>query len=135
MQIAGGIAWAAYELGFLLMFFETLPAKDRTRLLTYFNFANTLAFCCGATVGAGLLSTLGCTQQTYFLLFGISSVGRLLCLGILAGGRLPETTLATLRVRILGVRPSAETIDAPVFPSAEPSTAAVSSGTPELVTS
>ena len=45
VQVISGCAWAAYELGFFLMFFEMLPRAQRTRLLTLYNFANAAAIC------------------------------------------------------------------------------------------
>ncbi|WP_235033226.1 MFS transporter [Rubripirellula obstinata] len=121
IQILSGIAWAAYELGFFLMFFETLPANQRTRLLTYYNFANTLAVCLGALTGAAMLATMGCESRTYYWLFGTSSVGRLLCLGLLAGVVLPKGSLKTIRMRILSVRPGAGSVTVPIIASAEES--------------
>ncbi len=119
IQILSGIAWAAYELGFFLMFFETLPAGQRTRLLTYYNFANTLAMAAGAMAGAGLLYVLGCHSESYYWLFAVSSTGRLLCLGVLSGIALPTHSLRTIRMRILSVRPGASSVVSPVTASAE----------------
>ena len=42
-QITAGIAWAAYELAFLLLFFESIPATDRVSVLTLFNLLNSAA--------------------------------------------------------------------------------------------
>ncbi|WP_431192175.1 MFS transporter [Rhodopirellula bahusiensis] len=119
IQILSGIAWAAYELGFFLMFFETLPAKHRTRLLTYHNFANTLAICAGALAGAAILAYWGTTSQTYYYLFGLSSAGRLLCLGLLVGAVLPKHSLKSIGMRVLSIRPGAGSVTAPIIASAE----------------
>ncbi|WP_047813172.1 MFS transporter [Rhodopirellula islandica] len=119
IQILSGIAWAAYELGFFLMFFETLPAKHRTRLLTYHNFANTLAICVGALAGAAILAYWGTTSQTYYYLFGLSSTGRLLCLGLLVGAVLPKHSLKSIGMRVLAIRPGAGSVTAPIIASAE----------------
>ncbi|WP_246420581.1 MFS transporter [Aporhodopirellula rubra] len=119
IQMVSGVAWAAYELGFFLLFFEMLPANQRTRLLTYYNFANTLAVCLGALTGAAILSQFGCESETYYYLFGISSVGRMLCLALLAGIVLPNVSLKAIRMRILSVRPGAASVTAPIIASAE----------------
>lgn len=119
IQILSGIAWAAYELGFFLMFFETLPAKHRTRLLTYHNFANTLAICMGALAGAAILQHWNSEPQTYYYLFGLSSIGRLLCLGLLVGAVLPTHSLKSIGMRVLAVRPGAGSVTAPIIASAE----------------
>ncbi|TWT49590.1 Major Facilitator Superfamily protein [Rubripirellula amarantea] len=119
IQIISGIAWSAYELGFFLMFFETLPASQRTRLLTYYNFANTLAICIGALAGAAILAYWGCQFETYYSLFAISSLGRLLCLGLLVGVVVPTHHLKSIGMRILSVRPGAGSIVSPVLASEE----------------
>lgn len=119
IQLLSGFAWAAYELGFFLMFFETMPPAQRTRLLTYYNFANTLAVCVGAMTGAALMSWIGYTAMGYYTLFGISSSGRLLCLGLLTGISLPRHSLRQIRMRFLSIRLGAGSVVAPVLASAE----------------
>lgn len=119
IQIVSGVAWAAYELGFFLMFFETLPAGQRTRLLTYYNFANTVAVCVGALTGATILSWAGCCSETYYMLFGLSSIGRLMCLGLLVGISVPKHTLISIGARILSVRPGAGSMASPILASEE----------------
>lgn len=118
-QIVSGVAWGAYELGFFLMFFETLPANQRTRLLTYYNFANALAMAVGALSGAALLAWVGCCSEAYFTLFTVSSAGRLLCLGLLLGIVVPKNPLRSIRLRALSVRLGAGSVDAPIVASAE----------------
>lgn len=121
IQLISGTAWAAYELGFFLLFFETLPIAKRTRMLTFYNLGNTTAWCCGALIGASILSWLGTSYNSYLVLFGLSSVGRLLTLALLfrsippqAGFRLPVVRIG---VRVLSVRPSSGGVDAPILPS------------------
>jgi MFS family permease len=117
IQIMSGIAWAAYELGFFLSFFETLPHNQRTRLLTIYNLANTSAICIGALVGWTVLNHFGCHSTTYYFLFGASSIGRLLCLGILIGLALPKRAAKSIAMRILSIRPGAASVSAPVIAS------------------
>ncbi|MCM2374634.1 MFS transporter [Aporhodopirellula aestuarii] len=119
VQITSGFMWAAYELGFFLLFFEMLPASQRTRLLTYYNFANALAMTAGALTGAAILSQLGCESQTYYYLFGISSIGRMCCVALLASIVLPNVSLKSIRMRILSVRLGAGSVSAPIVASAE----------------
>lgn len=115
VQMLSGLLWAAYELGFFLMFFETLPIEKRTRMLTYYNFANMLALCGGAFIGAGLLRWLGGGQSAYFVLFATSSVGRFLALGLLFGADLRTIPVFHVCMRVLGVRLSTSTVDAPIL--------------------
>ncbi|HAC91472.1 MAG TPA: MFS transporter [Planctomycetaceae bacterium] len=76
VQTLSGIGWAAYELGFFLMLFESVPIAGRVRLLTIYNLANTSAWCIGATVGGLLLHQMGTSSLGYYTLFAISTVGR-----------------------------------------------------------
>lgn len=77
------------------------------------------AACLGALTGAAMLATMGCESRTYYWLFGTSSIGRLLCLGLLAGVALPKGSLKTIRMRILSVRVGSVT--APIIASADES--------------
>ncbi len=116
-QIVGGIGWAAYELGFFLLFFEALPVAQRTKMLTYYNVANTTSWCAGALIGGGILAYLGSDERAYLVLFGLSSLGRLFALGLLArtGGR--PLPVRQIGLRVLGVRPNSASVDAPILPS------------------
>ena len=119
MRLCSGVAWTAYELGFLLLFFQTLPANRRTKMLTYYNFGNTLAMFAGASIGAFLLNYLGCTHKAYFVLFGVSSIGRGLALGLLLRTRLKPVPIHALAIRVLGIRAATATLDVPVLSSLE----------------
>lgn len=120
-QVISGTVWAAYELGFFLLFFETLPLNKRTRMLTIYNFANTFAWCVGAAVGAIVLATMGARHETYMVLFALSSLGRLLAVGLLLRALPPSLSLKipvrNIGVRVLGMRPSSGGLDVPILPS------------------
>lgn len=89
LQFAGGIAWAAYELGFFLMFFEAIPRRERTSVLTIFNFGNSASLLVGAVIGACWLSWHHESHHAYLALFVFSSVARLFSLLLLR--RLPNS--------------------------------------------
>ena len=117
VQILGGVAWAAHELAMLLLFFDSIPRWNRTRVLSAYNFANAAAMCVGTAVGAAALMYFGEHAETYLLLFATSSAARLLPLVQL--GALPRrvATSMPLSFRILAVRPSAGSFERPVFTS------------------
>jgi len=117
IQVLAGAVWAAYELGFFLMFFESIPEDDRTGVLTFYNLANTAAWVLGSAAGGLLLYSLGTARIGYLLLFGISSAGRAAALLLL--WRVPATVVpaAAVGVRTVGVRPMTASIDAPILPA------------------
>jgi MFS family permease len=121
IQMAGGVTWAAYELAFFLLFFESIAEEERTSLLTVYNLLNTSAWVLGSLVGALILAVMGGTFESYLWVFGLSSVGRGLALFLLA--RLPsevrseeDVPTEEMPVRTLNVRPNAASLDAPVLP-------------------
>jgi|GEM_PF-156758 len=119
VQALSGVMWAAYELGFFLMFFETLPIEKRTRMLTYYNLASMTALCSGAFIGAAMLRFLGGDQAAYWVLFGVSSIGRFLALGLLFGAQLRTITPIHVCLRVLGVRLSTSSVDSPILSTLE----------------
>ncbi len=59
VQLVAGLAWAAYELAMFLLFFETMPAEERTSLLTTYNLAHAAATATGSLVGGAILLHMG----------------------------------------------------------------------------
>jgi hypothetical protein len=125
LQLVAGTVWAAVEFATLLAFFETLEDRDRSSVLTAFNFANTLAIAVGALCGAAVFRAFEASSGVYALLFLGSSFARLLALLLLPKSspilHLPEQ----LSLRTLAVRPSAGAIQRPILstlddPDAEP---------------
>ena len=84
MQVISGAAWGAYELAFGLMFFESIAEEERTNLLTFYNLFYTAAWVSGALIGGLILSACGTSYQGYLLIFGLSSLARILVLPLLA---------------------------------------------------
>lgn len=117
LQVLGGIVWAAYELAFFLLFFESISEEERTSVLTIYNLLNTSAWVTGSLIGGSLLFSLGMTFNAYLTVFAVSSAGRLLALLFLA--RVPRLVVDSdqVGVRTVAVRPSAATIDTPILPS------------------
>lgn len=117
VQVTGGVTWAAYELAFFLLFFESIAQEDRTSLLTVYNLINTLAWVIGALIGGALLFSAGATFNGYLLIFTVSSVGRFLSLVLLRHLRTEAVETAEIGVRSVAVRPNSASLDAPVLPS------------------
>jgi hypothetical protein len=116
-QALAGVCWGAYELGFFLLFFDSIPENERTGVLTLYNLGNTVTWVLGSATGGVLLYSLGTDRFGYLLLFGISSIGRLLALPLLKGVSSASSPPCAIAVRTVGVRPMDASVDAPVLPS------------------
>lgn len=118
VQVAAGLAWAAYELAMFLLFFEAIPEKERTSVLTIYNVGNALASAVGAFLGGGVLWVWGERPETYLLIFGLSSVARLATIVLLV--RVPPSQVRSSALparRVLSVRPAVGSIDRPILAS------------------
>jgi MFS family permease len=110
LQIAGGFAWAAYELAMLLLFFETLRRDERTALMTQYQAANAISMVAGSLLGGFIINWFGQTSASYLMVFGLSSVFRFSTVGILL--TLPVLKLQSLPSPLPVL--AAERIPAPV---------------------
>lgn len=96
-QIVGGIAVGGYELGLLLLAFESIPPGRRLGLLTVFNLANSAALLLGSLLGSGILLWLGQNAGAYHAVFIISTLARGAALLVLAD---PSHWLHTARLTL-----------------------------------
>lgn len=117
LQALGGAAWGAYELSIFLLFFETIPARERTGILTWYNVANSAALASGSLLGGWVLHALGVTPQAYLWVFAGSSLLRGLTVLLLV--RMPKTEVeaSPMPLRPIGVQPSAGSFDSPILPA------------------
>ncbi len=77
VQVAAGIAWGAFELATLLVFFDHIPDHQRTSVLSMFNLVGALAVVIGAGAGSLLFRSFGPELSGYAVLFGVSSCLRI----------------------------------------------------------
>ena len=115
LQALAGTAWAAYELALMLLFFETIPQRERTNVLTVYNVFNSVALVAGSLLGAFVLKQGGVTPTAYLWVFGLSTLVRSVCVLLML--RLPQMTVVSTEasMRPLTMRPSAGSIDDPVL--------------------
>ncbi len=83
IQMVSGTSWAAYELAFFLLFFESIAEEERTSVLTIYNLLNTTAWVAGSLIGGALLLSFDASYRrfSYFRTF----VSRTLCGTAIAG--------------------------------------------------
>lgn len=117
LQIASGVAWAAYELATLLAFFEGIHERERTGVLTLFNLANAVAIVSGSLVAAAIFKLLGSTPSVYPVLFMVSALARVGGIWLLRRVPAMAVPVEPVALRTLAVRPSAGAIDRPILPA------------------
>jgi MFS family permease len=104
INVASGIAWAAYELALFLALFEAIDASERTEMLTAYNLASALATLGGSLCGGALLGALGAGAPAYAAVFAVSTLARALVLA--AARRLPVRAADAGRDAWLALRPA-----------------------------
>lgn len=83
LQIVGGFVWAAHELAMALLFIDAIPRHARVSVLAIYNFGNSASMATGTILGALILFGCGEVPATYLAIFGLSSVLRIVALGLL----------------------------------------------------
>ncbi len=78
VQLFAGAAWGAYELALVLLFFETIPERERTSILTLYNLANSGAILFGSAIGALILQWGAVTAEAYHWVYAVSTLIRML---------------------------------------------------------
>lgn len=117
LQVYSGVAWAAFELGFALLFFESIQQRYRTQVLTIYNVVHSGAAATGTLLGAGLLNWWSASIEGYYWLFAASTAGRILALGLLLQVPRWKVLVGSIGFRPLTVRPGAASTDAVVLAS------------------
>lgn len=84
VQLVSGFAMAAFELANLLLWFETIPAQDRTSMLTTYQFWYATAVVTGSVAGSLLLLAFGEGRDAFIVVFLASAAARVLSLGLFA---------------------------------------------------
>jgi len=90
VQLVAGACWASFELAVSLLFFEAVPHRDRTGVITLYNLGIAIAQLSGAAVGGLVLRSLGEDRFAYATVFALSSVLRLATVPLLRRVHLPE---------------------------------------------
>jgi MFS family permease len=116
LQLFAGIVWAAFELATLLSFFEHIPLRSRTSVLSAYNVVSAAAISGGSLLGAAVVWGLGDSTAAYSVILVLSSLARLASLGLLRGTRdVIPTGALPIPLRTLSLRPSAGALQRPVL--------------------
>jgi MFS family permease len=115
VQILSGVLWAAFELAIVLMFFEAIPREERTSLVTLYNLSNSAAMVCGTFIGALILRAFAESVAGYYVLFGLSSLSRVVAVLLLV--RLSSAMVHVPRVveGALSLHPTTNSMDKPIL--------------------
>jgi MFS family permease len=90
LQFLAGVSWGAFELAIVLIFLEAIPLQKRTSILTLYNLGFAVANVTGSLVGGLLLTSFGANSMTYYGIFALSGIARLLTLPLVKF--LPESS-------------------------------------------
>jgi len=90
VQVLAGGCWACWELAVALLFFDAVPHRDRTGVVTVYNLGLAIATVAGAATGGLLLRTLGEDSRAYVTVFAVSSLLRLATVPLLRRVRMPD---------------------------------------------
>jgi MFS family permease len=120
VQLLSGVLWGCYEMATMLLLLDSIPANERTSVLTTQNCLNAIMIVVGAACGALLFHTMGQDTQAYHTLFIVSAVLRLGTIFLLARVHKPAIKQITpIIFRTVGIRPQFGGIDRPVLASIE----------------
>jgi MFS family permease len=115
LQLISGAAWGAFELASLLAFFERIPSRGQTSILTVYNLANALAIVVGGAIGGWLLGSSLFGLDSFAVVLVVSVAARGLSLVLLRGipEVVPKGPMPSMRT--LAVRPSSGGVQRPIF--------------------
>lgn len=78
LQLISGSAFAMFEIGLALIFFQDLKPTEKIPFLTFYNFMNAAGLLAGSSLGALWLRTHAIGAQSYFFLFVTGGLCRIL---------------------------------------------------------
>jgi hypothetical protein len=78
LQLLGGAAWALFEVGLALIFFQDLKNEEKIPFLTFYNFLNAAGLLIGSAIGALYLRSHLLAPQNYYVLFLTGGLLRIL---------------------------------------------------------
>jgi MFS family permease len=119
VQLLSGLAWAAFELSATLAFFEGIERRERTSVLTLYNFSNAAALGLGALAG-GLFFRYFPESDVYAWMFLASSLARGLALRLLWPVATTRVARVVVVLRSLAVRPNEGALQHPIVATLEP---------------
>jgi MFS family permease len=92
-QLLAGVAFAAWELGTFLAFFEHVPASERTSVYALFNVGNAASMAIGAVLGGAVLAWFGADRDAYLWLFALSTLLRIAAVPVIARMRVSSNVV------------------------------------------
>lgn len=120
VQLVSGVMWACYEMATMLLLLETIPANERTSVLTTQNVLNSVMVVLGAAAGAATFDAMGGGVRAYHTLFAASAILRIVTVFLLARVHVPAIgRLRPILFRTVSIRPQFGGIDRPLLSSIE----------------
>lgn len=91
-----------------MMYYEAVNSRERTSIITQFQFLNEAGKTAGSVVGAQLLRSAGKDQDAYAVIFWASALARLAVIPLLARVASARHRPEEITVRLVGEPPPAE---------------------------
>ena len=107
-QVLTGAAQATFEYAAFMMYYEAVNSRERTSIITQFQFLNEAGKTAGSVVGAQLLRSAGKDQDAYAVIFWASALARLAVIPLLARVASARHRPEEITVRLVGEPPPAE---------------------------
>ncbi len=117
LQLASGVAWAAFELATMLSFFEHIAVERRTRVLSLYNLAHAFAIVAGSALGGWILGGATFSRDAYGWVLAASTLARGCACFLLP--EVGDTRVVAIpgALRTISVRPSSGGLQRPILPA------------------
>lgn len=113
-QVVTGVAQATFEYAAFMMYYEAVAPRERTSIVTQFQFLNETCKSAGSVVGAQLLRGFGKDQHAYAIVFWTSALARLAVLPLVARVSAAKHRPEEITTRLIGEPKPAEPMMAEV---------------------
>lgn len=116
LEIFTGLLWGAFEVSFLVICFEEIPANKQAKIMTWYNLLHTSCIALGSILGLLCFYKLGNHIESYYLIFVTSGILRLSSICFFPRKKVVNGTVVVADfTRSLAVRPNMGSITRPVW--------------------
>lgn len=115
LQIMAGFLWSCHEMGISLYLLESMESTLRSSLLSWVNLCNSSGMVLGILLSKWFVETSTFDQHTYYALFTVSSIARMIPVLLLVVWMPDAIPLRSVTMRVLAVRPFGQAVMLPIL--------------------